>query len=184
VKIETACKLKRLYWGIFLLVLAGTGMSARVGRAMAPMQEQHRKKAVQELYENYKKNFPEVPEVTPEEAIKLLQSGQVVFVDVRPLGERRVSRLPGAVSSGEYLDCPDCYVDKTVIAYDTVGCRSGLFAEKMRHKGLGMANLQGGLLGGLNAGGKLYDSNGRETRRVHIYGCLWNYAPEGCETVR
>lgn len=166
------------------MVLAGTGMSAGVGRAMAPMQDQHREKAVQELYENYKKNFPEVPEVTPEKAIKLLQSGRAVFVDVRPLVERRVSRLPGAISTGEYLDYPDRYLDKTVIAYDTVGCRSGLFAEKMRQKGLGMANLQGGLLGWLHAGGKIYDLEGRETRRLHIYGCLWNYAPAGYETVR
>jgi rhodanese-related sulfurtransferase len=184
VKIVAGCRPKRLFWGICLLVLAWTGLSAGMGRAMAPMQDQHRKKAVQELYENYKKNFPEVPEVTPEEALKLLETGQAVFVDVRQLVERRISRLPEAVSAKEYLNCPDRYLGKTVIAYDTVGCRSGLFAEKMRQKGLGMANLQGGLLGWLHAGGKIYDSNGRETRRVHIYGCLWNYAPEGCETVR
>ena len=65
---------------------------------MAPLQDQHRQQAVQELYEHYKKNFPEVPEVTPEEAMKLQQAGQAVFVDVRPLTERRVSKLPEAVA--------------------------------------------------------------------------------------
>ncbi len=152
--------------------------------AMMPLQNQHRKEALQEIYENYKKNFPEVPEVTPEEAMKLLQAGQAVFVDVRPLAERRVSKLPEALSECEFLSCPDSYRGKTVIAYDTVGLRSGLFAEKFRKKGIGIANLQGGLLGWLHAGGKIYDNKGRETRRVHIYGCIWNYAPLEYETVR
>ena len=41
-----------------------------------------------------------------------------------------------------------------MIAYDTVGYRSGLFVEKMRQKGISIANLKGGLLGWLHAGGK------------------------------
>jgi hypothetical protein len=35
----------------------------------------------------------------------------------------------------------------------------------------------------VHAGGKLYDDHG-ETRRVHVYGSMWNYAPGNCEPVR
>ena len=61
---------------------------------MAPLADQQRQQAVQELYEHYKKYFCDVPEVNPEEARELQQAGQAVFVDVRPLPERRVSTLP------------------------------------------------------------------------------------------
>jgi rhodanese-related sulfurtransferase len=176
--------LKNLWPGVCLGTLAWLFLTAGVGWGMAPPQDQLRQQAVQELYENYKKNFPGVPEVTPEEAMKLQQAGQAVFVDVRPLTERRVSKLPEAVAVGDFLTCPDSYQGKTVIAYDTVGYRSGLFVEKMRRQGITIANLKGGLLGWLHAGGKIYDSGGRETRRVHIYGCMWNYAPGCCEAVR
>jgi rhodanese-related sulfurtransferase len=182
-KSKESCYAK-LFWVICLGSLACLVLIAGIGQAMTPLNDQHRKKAVQELYENYKKSFSEVPEVTPEETMQLLQAGQAILVDVRPSVERQVSKLPGAISAGEFLQCPDSYRGKTAIVYDTVGYRSGLFANKLRQQGLGVANLQGGLLGWLHAGGKIYDSNGHETRRVHVYGCMWNYAPAECETVR
>lgn len=160
-------------------------LAADVCQAMMPLQNQPRQKVLQEIYENYKKNFPEVPEVTPEEAMKLLQEGQAIFVDVRPLAERRISTLPAAISECDFLDCPtESYRGKTVIVYDTVGLRSGLFAKKLKKNNISVANLRGGLLGWLHAGGKIYDMQGRETLRVHIYGCIWNYAPSEYETVR
>jgi rhodanese-related sulfurtransferase len=174
----------RLFWGLGLGVLVCFTVAAGLAKAMAPLANKDRKELVQELYANYKKCFPEVPEVSPEEAMKLVQEGQAVLVDVRPAAERAVSRLPGAISKIEFMKSPpDIYRGKTVIAYDTIGYRSGLFVKKLREKGLDLANLQGGLLGWLHAGGKLYDDWG-ETTRVHVYGSLWNYAPLDCETVR
>ena len=93
-KIKGSCYLRRLFWVISLGFIIWLIFIAEVSQAMMPLQNQHRKKALQEIYETYKKNFPEVPEVTPAEAMKLLQTGQAVFVDVRPLAECRVSKLP------------------------------------------------------------------------------------------
>jgi len=183
-KIKVSCYLRRLSGVVGLGVIIWLIFMAEVSQAMMLVQNQHRTKALQEIYETYKKNFPEVPEVTPAEAMKLLEAGQAVFVDVRPLPESRISQLPGAVSAPEFLSCVDSYRGKTVIAYDTVGLRSGLFAEKLRKKGIGIANLQAGLLGWLHAGGKIYDSKVNETKQVHIYGCIWNYAPLEYESVR
>jgi rhodanese-related sulfurtransferase len=175
---------KKLLPGFCLGVLIWLLLTAGMSNAMTALQDQHRKQAVQELYEKYKTSFPGVPEVTPEEAIKLQQAGQAVFVDVRPLVERRVSTLPGAIAASDFLKNPDMFQGRTLIAYDTLGYRSGLFAEQMRRKGIDLANLQGGLLGWLYAGGKIFDNEGRETRRLHIYGCMWNCAPVGYECVR
>lgn len=174
----------RLFWGVCLGILAWLGPAAGSAQALMSLNNQQRQKAVLELYANYKRCFPEVPEVTPAEARKLLQEDQAVFLDVRPVGEHRVSKLPGAITAAEFLECPNTYRSKTVIAYDTIGYRSGLFVDKLRKEGVGMANLQGGLLGWLHAGGKIYDDNGCETRRVHVYGSIWNYAPAGFETLR
>jgi rhodanese-related sulfurtransferase len=183
-KIKERSSLTRLFWGVCLGILAWLGLAPGSGKAMTSVNNQQRHKAVQELYANYKKCFPEIPEVTPEETMKLLQEEQAVVLDVRPAVERLVSKLPGAIAASEFLQCPDRYAGKTLIAYDTVGYRSGLFVDKLRKQGIGISNLQGGLLGWLHAGGKLYDANGCETRRVHVYGCMWNYAPFGFETLR
>lgn len=169
-----------VYLGFLILLM----VLAKVSYAIIPVQNEQRKKALEEIYECYKQNFPEVPEVTPEEAMKLLESGEAVFVDVRPLVERRVSMLPGAISKNEFLSSMGSYRGRTVIAYDTVGLRSGLFADKLRKKNIGVANLRGGLLGWLHAGGRIYDDECRETHRVHIYGCIWNYAPIEYESIR
>ena len=45
----------------------------------------------------------------------------------------------------DFLRWPDSYPGKTIIAYDTVGYRSGLFVEKMHRQGICMSNLKGGL---------------------------------------
>jgi sodium/bile acid cotransporter 7 len=176
--------LARLFWGLCLGMLAWLGPAVESARAMMSLNNQQRQKAVQELYANYKRCFPEVPEFTPAEVMQLLQEGQAVLLDVRPAAERRVSKLPGAVPADDFLPCQDKYSGKTVIAYDTVGYRSGLFVDKLRKQGIGIANLQGGILAWLHAGGKIYDANGCETRRVHVYGSIWNYAPAGFETLR
>ena len=182
-KIKESCGPMKLFWGLCLGGLAWLVASGGSVKAMAPVNNQHREEAIRQLYQNYKKCFPEVPEVSPKEAMKLVQEGQAVLVDVRPAAERSVSRLPGAISKTEFLNGLVSYRGKTIIAYDTIGYRSGLFVEELRGKGVNLTNLEEGLLGWLRAGGKIYDDHG-ETRRVHVYGPMWNYAPSNCETVR
>ncbi len=96
--------LKNLWPGVCLGTLAWLFLTAGVGWGMAPLQDQQRQQAVQELYENYKKNFPGVPEVTPEEAMKLQQAGQAVFVDVRPLLGTAGIKIAGSCRRGRFLD--------------------------------------------------------------------------------
>lgn len=158
------------------LVMSGPAL------VQAETAEQRNLATIYEMYQGYKGDFPQVPDISPKQAMELMKRGKVVFVDVRPENERRVSMLPQAVSKEEFFKNRDKYRGYTVIGYCTISYRSGVFAREMRKKGLDIYNLQGGLLAWVNEGGKVYDQNGL-TKRIHVYGRRWNYPPPGYESV-
>ncbi|MGD9332721.1 MAG: rhodanese-like domain-containing protein, partial [Desulfobacterales bacterium] len=143
-----------------------------------------KKEAVYRMYAGYKKDFPAVIDISPLQAMELQAQDKVVFVDTRKPAEMAVSILPGAVSEEDYRRHLDRYQGRTVIAYCTISYRSGLFAREMAARGIHVVNLQGGILAWLLEGGTVVDSQGRPTRRVHVYGSQWDYAPSGYESVR
>ena len=142
-----------------------------------------KKRIVQEMYDDYKKtSFPDVPDISPAMAMKLMQSHQVVFVDTRTPQERRVSMLPGAISVNEFLKDSNKYRNETIISYCTISYRSAKFTRELNNKGFTAYNLAGGLLAWVLDGGKVYDSSG-VTKRIHVYGKKWDYPPEGYQAV-
>jgi rhodanese-related sulfurtransferase len=148
------------------------------------LTDARKKEIVYNLYAEYKKDFPAVDDLTPAQAMALMNSGRVVFVDTRKPEEMAVSMLPGAVSQNQFLNHIDDYKDKTVVAYCTMSYRSGVFAREMAQKGITVKNLAGGILAWTLEGGKVYDASGIETKRIHVYGDRWDYAPAGYETVK
>ncbi len=148
----------------------------------AELTEEEKKKAVYKMYEEYKKEFSSVGDMIPQKAMSLMEEGRVLFVDVRKPAEIKVSMLPGAISKKEYLKAPIKFKNKTVVAYCTIGYRSGKFAEEMTNKGILVYNLKGGVLVWVLEAGKVFDASG-ESKRVHVYGEKWNYLPEGYEAV-
>ena len=148
------------------------------------ISDAEKKEAVYRLYAEYKKDFPAVEDISPQQAMALFNQGRVVFVDTRKPAERAVSMLPGAVSQQDFLDHPDPYKDKTAVGYCTISYRSGLFAREMAKKGIHVVNLRGGILAWILEGGRVYDKMGEEVKRVHVYGDKWNYAPAGYEVVK
>jgi len=166
--------------GILALVLV---LCHREGPA-APLIDAQKKAAVYDMYAGYKKEFPEVTDITSKEVMELLaRKKKVVLVDVRTPEEQRVSMLPGAITREEFLSNLDAYRDNVVIGYCTISYRSGRLAQDLRQKGITMLNLKGGLLAWVHEGGKVY-SQGRETRKVHVYGSKWDLAPERYQTVK
>lgn len=149
-----------------------------------PLSDLQKEKTVFEMYAKYKKDFPEVTDITPKEAMQLLvQKKRVVLVDVRTPEEQRVSMLPGAISRDEFLRHLDSYRDQVIIGYCTISYRSGKLAQELRREGITMLNLQGGLLAWLHEGGQVY-SQGMETLKVHVYGTKWDLAPARYQTVK
>jgi sodium/bile acid cotransporter 7 len=147
------------------------------------LSEEDKKNRIYRMYREYKLDFPDVADMTPSQAARLLRQGHVIFVDARSQAERKVSMLPGAVSKSVYLSHPNRYRGKKIVSYCTIGYRSGIFAKEMGLKGVRIYNLKAGLLGWIYAGGRIYDSRG-ETRRVHVYGEKWDLVPEGYQSIK
>ena len=146
------------------------------------LSDDQKKQIVYRMYADYKKDFPAVQDVSPQDAMALLKSDQVVFVDVRKPEEMKVSMLPHAVSQQEFQKDPARYAGKKIVAYCTISYRSGKFAQDMARHGITVYNLTGGILAWTLEGGKVYDARG-ETKRIHVYVPDWNYPPKGYEAV-
>jgi rhodanese-related sulfurtransferase len=148
-----------------------------------PLTDEEKKTIVYEMYGNYKKyDFPDVKDIHPKQAMELLKAGKVVFVDIRKQAEMDVSMLPDSIPEAAFLEHPEKYKNKIVIAYCTISYRSALFTQKMQKQNIPIQNLIGGLLAWVLEGGKIYDQKG-ETRRIHVYGKEWNYPADGYDSV-
>ncbi len=167
---------------LLLAFFAGSAGWTTPARGGGAMSDAEKKKRVEELYRGYKRDFSQVEDITPEEAIRLYREGKALFIDVREKREQAVSMLPGAISEEDFLKLYQLYNNKILIGYCTISYRSGKLAERLARKGIRLFNLQGGLLGWVHAGGPLVDREG-PSRRIHVYGPKWNLAPDGYEAV-
>jgi len=168
----------RIFWTMACLVLIT--VSATGDNSLSDAQKEE---LVYAMYADYKKDFPAVTDISPHQAMELLKKDEVVFVDTRKPAEMKVSMLPHAITQSEFLSHPEKYAGKTVVGYCTVSYRSGVFAREMAAKGISVRNLEGGILAWTLEGGKVYDENGKETNRIHVYGKKWNYVPAGYKAV-
>ena len=134
------------------------------------------------MYGEYRKSFPEISDISPQEVFILLEHENVVFVDVRDSEEQAVSMIPGAITHKKFLENPDFYKGHTVIGYCTIGYRSGQLASKLMKRGIHMINLRGGILAWIHAGGEVH-RDGIPVREVHVYGKTWDLAPSSYKTV-
>jgi rhodanese-related sulfurtransferase len=111
------------------------------------------------------------PIISTPQAQKAITKGHVTLIDIRTKKERQISILPNAISQDEFVNNIAKYKNKILIAYCTIGYRSGAFAEKYRvYK---IFNLKGGVLAWSHYNGK-FVKNGQETKRVHTYSIEWN----------
>jgi sodium/bile acid cotransporter 7 len=168
--------------GIAAMVLALAGGIGFPVWAEEAMSDDAKRAAIEAMYRNYKKEFADVQDISPAEAMALYNAGRAVFVDVREAKEQEVSMLPGAVTEKGFIDHPERFSEKVVIGYCTISYRSGKLAQRLKARGLDMLNLEGGLLAWVHAGGKVFDRSG-ETRRIHVYGRKWNLGPKDYEAI-
>jgi len=135
------------------------------------------------MYEGY--NLPLTPdaEIAPRELAALQEDGMVVIVDVREAEERAVSMIPGSISKEHYESNAEEYHGRSVVAYCTIGYRSGRYVETLRSRGVDAKNLKGSLLAWTHAGLPMVDEQGKQVKRAHVYGAEWDLLPEGFEAV-
>ena len=138
---------------------------------------------IDEMYTDYQAEFPEVEDISLEELFEALDSdGPPILVDVRTAAERRVSTIPGAISQREFESLRSDLGARAVVTYCTIGYRSGLYADELRRQGLDVRNFKGSILAWTHGGRPLH-SDGREIRRVHVYGPRWNLAADDFEAI-
>lgn len=111
-----------------------------------------------------------------------LSSADFVLVDVRSDAETNVSVIPGAITQKSFEENADQHAEKLVVAYCTVGVRSGDYAKRLSDQGWTVRNYEGSILQWVRAGLPLVTLNGKPTRQVHSYSDQYS-VPDGYEQV-
>lgn len=157
-----------------------------------------RRTRVEALYRDLRSGsgYTHVPEVWPKDLhARLVQdapsrrtssASKLVLVDVRERDERNVSRLHRcAISRDECMAMlrDGRLQDREVVAYCTVGHRSGMFASRLRARGVDAKNLAGSVLLWTHEGYPLVDEHDQETRHVHVYSQEWSLEADGYQPV-
>ena len=140
--------------------------------------DEEKRAQIKKLYEAYRRDFPLITDIRAGELSAAKTQGHVVIIDVRESVEQEVSMIPGAISTGQFKREADRYKRSTIVAYCTIGSRSGLYAKELQDKGYSVSNLRGGILSWAHAGQSVANNAGL-TNRVHVYGSKWNLLPEG-----
>ena len=123
---------------------------------------------------------PEAPTITAAQ-IQALQtnsrnSGRYVIVDVRDKVETDVSIIPGAITQAEFEKAKHKHRGKAVIAYCTVGYRSGIYAKKLQQNGWKAWNYKGSILDWCKNQLPVKTPSGQTTKRVHTYNSSYALA--------
>lgn len=106
----------------------------------------------------------------------------VIVVDVREEREQAVSMLPGAIPAARLVeeggDVP-IPPGATVVAYCTIGTRSGIFCCKLQDSrpDLTVLNMRGSILAWAHEGGPLVRADGTPTNEMHVYASMFDYSP-------
>lgn len=124
-------------------------------------------KKYNELSQSFKTSSISVPAL-----MKIIKDKNTILIDVRKKKESSVSTLPHSISQDEFLSDPTKYKNKKLVAYCTIGFRSGKFCEK--YQKWNILNLEGGVLAWSHFKGEFY-KNGKETKEVHTYSKDWNF---------
>ena len=176
---EGNTKMKLLVWMVpflFHIVFLQAGVAAE------SLTDAARKQKIDELYGNYKREFPNVADFSADQTMKLMDRIKIILVDIREPEEREVSMIPGAIMEREFFNNSSAYQNNIVVAYCTIGSRSDKLAKKFKKKGISMFNLSGGILAWLHAGGIVH-KDGKPVKRVHVYSKKWDLAPAAIESV-
>ncbi|GJL72331.1 MAG: hypothetical protein NMNS01_15300 [Nitrosomonas sp.] len=131
---------------------------------------------VKTAYAYVKSEFTNLPDI-PSQTLLNLSSDQrniYIIVDVRSSEEREISIIGGSIDQAHFESNIEAYQKKKVVVYCTIGYRSGFYAETLRRQGLDAYNLSEGVLGWIQAGGLLVNTDGQITPRVHVYSRPWD----------
>ena len=75
------------------------------------------------MYNDYKKQFPQIKEITPQKylALSLEEKNRFVIVDVRSKKEQQISMIPRSLTEEEFNKKKNLYKNKKILVYCTIG---------------------------------------------------------------
>ncbi len=136
---------------------------------------------IDEMYKEYKKSFPDVPDITVQKMLERKKEEELVLVDAREPQERAVSMIPDASPVTEFEKHMDQLKDRPIVVYCTIGYRSAEYTKELQKKGFDAFNMKGGILAWTHTGRPLV-TDSTQTNRVHVYGEKWDLAADGYES--
>ena len=175
---------RRTFWGLFTAFLAFAFVTLMGQQTVSSddLTDELKRQKVDDLYSGFHIEFPDILDVTPQQAMNLIADQKSVFIDIREKREQQVSMLPGSITEKDFRRNLKAYNDHIKIAYCTISQRSGKFAESLQKEGIPVFNLKGGILAWVHDGGKVYNRHG-ETQQIHVYDSEWNFVPAGYQAV-
>ena len=130
--------------------------------------------------------MPTPPSITAQKIRSLLadeeKSGDFVIAHVRSESESGVSVIPGAITQTEFERTAADHQGKEIIAYCTVGIRSGKFANKLIRDGWQAWNYEGSIIDWCQNKLPLVTRDGTETQQVHTYSDRYS-VPDDYEAI-
>ena len=87
--------------------------------------------------------------------------------------------IEGAITKEDFESRKDNFKGHKVVAYCTIGYRSGKYVENLKADKFDAWNLKGSILSWTHVGGKLTQEGGGDTKptdRVHVFGKDWDLA--------
>jgi len=149
---------------------------------MSPNQVANKSKIIEEMANTIQKKFPSVQNITVDDSIHNPKFSDSVFLDVRSENEKKVSIIPQSISMDQFNKNSKLYKNKKIIVYCTIGYRSSEKVIELSKKGFKAYNLKAGILAWAEQG-LLFEKNGTETKKVHVYAEAWNFLPKDYEGV-
>ena len=169
----------------YLVAIAGVVvLSITAGcQDVAVQSEDWKQNQISTLYQGYIREFPQVKGINVQRLQQLQQQGEeLVLVDVRSPKEMAVSVIPGAITQQEFEANLEQYKSSTIVAYCTIGYRSGKYADRWRQQGIEIFNLEGSLLAWSHIKGKLVNAQGI-TNKVHVFGRQWQLTADDYQPI-
>lgn len=137
--------------------------------------------SLKELVHECTAGYQGVPWIRVSEFNSLSKKEEWIIVDTRNIIERALSIIPGSRSIDEFENVLETQRKKNILVYDTVGCRSGEYVQKLKNKGLNVFGLWGGALAWAWNGRTFVTPDGVPTRALHVFQRKWNVLPPGYE---
>mmetsp|Transcript_24226 Transcript_24226/g.38914 ORF Transcript_24226/g.38914 Transcript_24226/m.38914 type:complete len:172 (+) Transcript_24226:55-570(+) len=166
-------------------------MGSKTSTTATALSNEEKEKLAREKFKKAHKATFDGDSISAEGIRELRAKGpEPIIVDVRTEDERKVSQLQGSIDEEQFWGLDEKSIgDRPIVAYCTIGFRSGLFAQKLKKQGFPhVYNSEGVVLWTHDPKAEplirivtLHDEGKSKhipVKEVHVYGNEWDLADD------